>query len=46
LSQVFRKIKIAPKVEMATKQQLDDLAAKVELLEKRDAANIIKISAL
>jgi len=37
---------MAPKVEMATKQQLDDLAAKVELLEKRDAANIIKISAL
>ena len=36
---------MAPKVEMATKQQLDDLVAKVELLEKSDAANIIKISA-
>ena len=31
---------------MATKQQLDELAAKVELLEKWEAANIIQISAL
>ena len=30
------------KVEMATKQQLDDLAAEVDLLEKKDAANMLK----
>ena len=36
---------MAPKLEVATKQQLDDLAAKVAALEERDAANSIKIVA-
>jgi hypothetical protein len=37
---------MAPKIEVATKQQLDELAAKVATLEERDAANGIKIAEL
>lgn len=37
---------MAPKVEMATKQQLDDLAAKVELLQRSEAANFRRIDEL